>query len=512
MQEILTSNKKVYINVLSALFVIAILLNISNASAQNDLSITNVATSTPPFNIGDTVTFTLTVTNNGLTTANNIFVIDTVPSGYAFLDATTSQGFYNQSNFPIGSVPASTWDIGSIPPGQSVIMFMRLIYLANGSHVNIATVIDPSDPNQTNNTAGAVLPTGFCELTIQKDVDTSYASIGDTVMFTVTITNNGLPIGNVFVIDNLPQGMTFVSSSTNYGYYDVNIGRWDIANPTTIPTQMPSNTSAILNIYAKATMGGFIINTATLYAPCGSGVPPSDTAGVFVAGADLSLTKEVSNAAPVLQEGVTTKIKFTIKVKNEGFIPVTGVTVLDSLSSFYNIVSSETSASQGTFSSPIWNVGTLDTGEVATLDITVEIVNSGDLSGSAANGDYNNTAQINACDQFDSDSSPGNSVATEDDQATVQVTPTGIIIPEGFSPNNDSTNDLFVIENPSSIKLKLKVFNRYGNMVFESDDYKNDWNGKSNAGSDLPDGTYFYQLTEDVENGKTYTKSLSIRR
>ena len=55
-----------------------------------------------------------------------------------------------------------------------------------------------------------------------------------------------------------------------------------------------------------------------------------------------------------------------------------------------------------------------------------------------------------------------------------------------------------------------------GNLVYENDDYKNDWNGKYNKGfglgNDLPDGTYFYQITEDKPNAETFTKTLSIRR
>ena len=72
-----------------------------------------------------------------------------------------------------------------------------------------------------------------------------------------------------------------------------------------------------------------------------------------------------------------------------------------------------------------------------------------------------------------------------------------IFIPSGFSPNRDGVNDLFVITRPFNTSINLEIFNRWGNLVFKSPDYKNEWNGKGNQpnnilGEDLPDGTYYY--------------------
>jgi gliding motility-associated-like protein len=87
-------------------------------------------------------------------------------------------------------------------------------------------------------------------------------------------------------------------------------------------------------------------------------------------------------------------------------------------------------------------------------------------------------------------------------------------IPEGFSPNKDGINDLFVIRGiefyPNNTFL---VFNRWGNKVFESKSYLNTWDGTSNLGitvgtDELPVGTYFYILDlgdgSDVYKGTIY--------
>ena len=80
--------------------------------------------------------------------------------------------------------------------------------------------------------------------------------------------------------------------------------------------------------------------------------------------------------------------------------------------------------------------------------------------------------------------------------ASIRLTqPLEFKLPEGFSPNGDGKNDTYVI---GSIELypvnKFLVFNRWGNIVYSKDNYANEWDGKGNNGTDLPDGTYFLIL------------------
>lgn len=77
-----------------------------------------------------------------------------------------------------------------------------------------------------------------------------------------------------------------------------------------------------------------------------------------------------------------------------------------------------------------------------------------------------------------------------------------VIIPQFISPNQDGFNDYFVIQNIGLFySNNLKVFNRYGDMVFNMDNYDNTWGGKLNATGEasdlLPTGTYFYVLSLD---------------
>jgi gliding motility-associated-like protein len=94
---------------------------------------------------------------------------------------------------------------------------------------------------------------------------------------------------------------------------------------------------------------------------------------------------------------------------------------------------------------------------------------------------------------------------------TVQILLRDILIPSGFSPNGDGSNDLFFIRGISKYNdIKLQVFNRWGNQVYSSSDYKNDWDGKLPSGEDLPDDTYFYIL--DLTETEMFKGYLVIKR
>jgi len=84
------------------------------------------------------------------------------------------------------------------------------------------------------------------------------------------------------------------------------------------------------------------------------------------------------------------------------------------------------------------------------------------------------------------------------------------LIFNGFSPNADGINETFTIDGIEDFpNNNVQVFNRWGNMVFEQQGYKGQWNGTWRD-KDLPDGTYFYLL--DDGEGKQYSGFLEIRR
>ncbi len=92
------------------------------------------------------------------------------------------------------------------------------------------------------------------------------------------------------------------------------------------------------------------------------------------------------------------------------------------------------------------------------------------------------------------------------DQVVVTVIPYCIKVKNAFTPNGDGINDLWQVYDSYDClrNITLTVFNRYGNKVFESKDYRNDWNG-TYKGKPVPDGTYYAVLNLQLATGKTVT-------
>lgn len=87
-----------------------------------------------------------------------------------------------------------------------------------------------------------------------------------------------------------------------------------------------------------------------------------------------------------------------------------------------------------------------------------------------------------------------------------------VFMPEGFSPDGDGINDLLVFSSLNqALPASLRVYNRYGDIVYENADYRNDWDGKwQDHNGQLPDGTYFYTI--ELANGQKHINYLVINR
>lgn len=96
---------------------------------------------------------------------------------------------------------------------------------------------------------------------------------------------------------------------------------------------------------------------------------------------------------------------------------------------------------------------------------------------------------------------------------TVTLTqPSDLVMPTGFTPNGDGSNDVFFIRGLDAYPTNLLVIvNRWGNRVFERVNYRNDWDGESIQGGRLPNGTYFAIL--QVSGGeRTLQGYIDLRR
>lgn len=82
-------------------------------------------------------------------------------------------------------------------------------------------------------------------------------------------------------------------------------------------------------------------------------------------------------------------------------------------------------------------------------------------------------------------------------------------IPNGFSPNFDGKNDYFKIEYHGIIKstFKFEVYDRWGAILFKTNDPNFEWDGTSQSGKKLPTGTYIYSLSYQDFEYRIYDRS-----
>jgi gliding motility-associated-like protein len=99
----------------------------------------------------------------------------------------------------------------------------------------------------------------------------------------------------------------------------------------------------------------------------------------------------------------------------------------------------------------------------------------------------------------------------------VAVVCDSMLVPTGFSPNDDGVNDGYVIDGIENYPgNKLWVYNRWGKLVYKATDYNNSWDGISNISGiymskKLPTGTYYYILDLN-DRSKPRAGYLIIRR
>ena len=373
-----------------------------------DLSINKTVDNTSPSE-GNTVNYTLTVTNNSTsTTSTDVVASDTLPTDLTFEDATASASTSFASSTGI-------WTIGDLSPSSTATLQIAALVNsgdAGNTITNTATVsASTTDPDLSNNSSsvsidvqgggcGSACGTPNVDLSIQKTEDVTSTFVGDPVNYTLLVTNlsSSTTSTDVVASDTLPSGLTFenatASASTSYAS---STGIWTIG--ALAPNATATLTIATLVTGPGISIGGStnstITNTATVSESSslndpdmsnnsssvsvliGPALPPTD--------ADLAIAKTVDNANPAAGDDVN----YTIVVTNNGPATANFVDVEDALPVSLSIVSSTISQGSSTNAGVLdWNVGTLSPNATATLVLDAAV------GGNQAGQSITNTATV----------------------------------------------------------------------------------------------------------------------
>ncbi|MDT8316975.1 MAG: DUF11 domain-containing protein [bacterium] len=356
-----------------------------------DLKITKTVDNSGP-NEGDTINYTLTVSNLGPHPATGVEVTDSLPSGVTYSSYSATQGSYDSG--------AGIWGAGSISNGTSAVLTLTatvdagtaLSTITNAASISAA---DQADPVSSNNSASQSISVGGADISITKSVDNPNPLEGETVYFTVTLTNNGPnDATGIAILDLEPTGLTFGSFSATDGYWHAGHNHWRVAS-------LASGAAATMTMSATVdagTTGQTIVNKVRVdYFDQGDYDLTNDhaSAEINVGGLDLAIAKSVSDATPTIGDTVT----YTLTLTNNGPADASGIKVTDNLPA--GVTFNSYSATQGTFNntSGIWSVGSVTAAASNTATLYINATVDSGMAGWA----IINSAAISAVDQNDSD-------------------------------------------------------------------------------------------------------------
>jgi uncharacterized repeat protein (TIGR01451 family) len=243
-----------------------------------DLGLTKTVDNPTP-NVGDTITFTITLNNTGPANATNVAVSDLPPAGLAFVSATASQGIYDPGG--------GTWLVGTVLIGTPVTLQIQARVTDAIAHTNVAAISqsDAIDSNPSNNTASATetplpqsAPLQQADLSVAKVVSQPAAVVGTPVVYTLFVHNNGPNTASgVVVSDPLPAGVMFLFAEPSQGSFNPTSGTWNVGT-------VGAGATASLRIVAVVTAPGTIINTAQVTAAVVDPNPSNNQASTTLVG------------------------------------------------------------------------------------------------------------------------------------------------------------------------------------------------------------------------------------
>ncbi len=209
------------------------------------------------------------------------------------------------------------------------------------------------------------------------------------------------------------------------------------------------------------------------------------TLGILVGKTDLGITKTSFEAS--IWEG--DEFEYELTLQNNSQVTATDVVLVDNLPPGLEYISVEGESIFGLLEFEVEVIG-------QTVVITIPEFIGGDEATFRLRvraGDPGRIVNVAEVESFEEDENPEDNVDTDENEVKT------FFIPNAITPNNDGFNDQFEIKGLNKFTSnRITIFNRWGDILLEADNYQNDWEAK-----DLVAGTYFYILEVVEEDGST---------
>jgi uncharacterized repeat protein (TIGR01451 family) len=290
-----------------------------------DLSITKTGAPDPVVS-GSNLTYTITATNAGPSSAATVALDDTLPAGTTFV-SLSSPGGWSCTTPAVGAAGTVSCSIATLAAGSAVFTLIVAVdpaatpgtVLSNTATVSTTTT-DPT-PGNNSATTTTLVGTGSADLSITKTAAPEPVNAGSNLTYTVTVANAG-PSNAITTTmnDTLPAGTTFVSLASP--------GGWSCTTPAVGASGAASCSNAsmaignavftlVVNVGASVAGGTVIANTATVASAATS--DPNQGNESATANSTVSAPSAITGtktAAGVLTPGGS--VTYTITLSNNG--------------------------------------------------------------------------------------------------------------------------------------------------------------------------------------------------
>jgi uncharacterized repeat protein (TIGR01451 family) len=369
--------------------------NSGSTGASADVSLLKTLDTLGPYFVGQTVSYTITVTNGGPSTATSIQVTDT-PTNLSITSVT-------------GACAALPCTITSLASGANTTINVTATITAAGSFDNTANAtaaeFDPDTSNNTDSVANGGTAAASADVRLTKTLVTGGPyTIGQSITYTLFVENLGPSTATSVQVTDTPSNLSITNVT----------GGGCAALPCTIAS-IASGGNVTITVTATITAAGAFDNianaTAAEFDPdTSNNTDSSGNGGTAVASADVSVNKTLVTAG-LYHNGQS--VQYTIVVANAGPSTATNVQVTDT-PTHLNI----TNVSGGGCAALPCTIGSLASGANVTITITATIT---------ATGIFDNSATVTAT-EFDPDTSNNtdstNNFGGASNSADLQVTKT----------------------------------------------------------------------------------------